>query len=76
MIISSDVDIPAVKMDVQGFECNVLDEMIQDLANHIQKVKFDFAPKWRKKMGCKDLLTRFINYGFEILDKMVLAASI
>jgi len=50
-IISKYADISLIKMDAQGFECNVLDGMSQDLANAIKKVKFEVCLNHLPKQG-------------------------
>ena len=63
-VISNYPDISLIKMDAQGFECNVLDGISQDLANAIKKVKFEVCLNHLPKQGCTDLFARFRNLGF------------
>jgi len=65
-IVSSKVTVPLVKMDVQGFECQILSGINQELANAIHFVKFEVSPKHLRSQGCEDLLARFREKGFDI----------
>ena len=58
------IDIPLMKLDAQGFECQILEGIGHDLANLIGKIKFEVAPKWLKGQHCNDLFTKFRNLGF------------
>ena len=65
-IVSPYPDIPLAKMDAQGFECNIIGGIGQDLANQIQKIKFEVSQNHLPKQNCHDLLERFRNLGFQI----------
>lgn len=60
------VNIPLIKMDAQGFECQILEGLHQNLANRIKKVKFEVTRRHLQPQGCMDLFDRFRNLGFEI----------
>ena len=53
-------------MDSQGFECQILEGFDQNLADKIQKVKFEVSGKYLRAQGCWDLFYRFRGLGFEI----------
>jgi hypothetical protein len=53
-------------MDVQGFECNVMDGISQNLANVIKKVKFEVALPHLRNQTCTDLFAKFRNLGFSL----------
>jgi FkbM family methyltransferase len=63
---NNNINIPLVKMDAQGFECQVLQGIDQNLADRIQKFKFEVATNHLRAQGCLDLFTRFRNLGFSI----------
>eukprot|EP00553_Chaetoceros_curvisetus_P004437 CAMPEP_0204612454 /NCGR_PEP_ID=MMETSP0717-20131115/540_1 /ASSEMBLY_ACC=CAM_ASM_000666 /TAXON_ID=230516 /ORGANISM="Chaetoceros curvisetus" /LENGTH=187 /DNA_ID=CAMNT_0051624545 /DNA_START=542 /DNA_END=1105 /DNA_ORIENTATION=- len=66
-IISSEYsDIAVMKLDAEGFECHILEGIGQDLANKLQKVKFEVDQNHLGKQKCTDLLTRFRDKGFDI----------
>jgi FkbM family methyltransferase len=65
-IISTYPDIALIKMDVQGFECHVMDGISQDLANRMNKVKFEVSLNHLRKQGCRDLFAKFRNLGFDL----------
>ena len=65
-ILSGEVTIPLVKMDAQGFECQVLDGTSQSVANHVRTIKFEMASKWLQHQNCLDLLPRFRQLNFNI----------
>ena len=60
------VNIPLIKLDAQGFECQILDGLHQNLANRIKKVKFEVAVQHLRPQGCMNLFDRFRQLGFEI----------
>jgi len=63
---STTLNIPLIKMDAQGFECQILEGLDQNLGDRIQKVKFEVARKHLLAQGCLDLFTRFRNLGFSV----------
>lgn len=65
-VLSTNIDVKLMKIDAQGFECNVLEGMGADIAKKIQQVKFEWARKWLFSQNCYDLLPRFRNFGFEL----------
>ena len=48
----NNLNISLVKMDSQGFECQILEGFDQNLADKIQKVKFEVAGKYLRAQGC------------------------
>ena len=58
--------IPLMKLDAQGFECNVLEGMNKDLANRVDIVRFEVSNQWLQAQGCTNLLERFRKFGFNI----------
>ena len=66
IVSSKNVNVPLTKMDAQGFECNVLSGMNQELADTLQLVKFEVARRHLGAQGCDDLLNRFRSKGFDI----------
>lgn len=58
-------NIRLVKMDCQGFECKAVDGW-GALANKMQVLKFEAAPKWLNAHGCLDLLDRVRRLGFNV----------
>jgi len=63
------VDFPLVKMDAQGFECQVLDGIDLNLIGKIYKIKFEIAPKWLSQQNCLNLLSKLRNLGYEIMSE-------
>lgn len=68
-ILNSDIDVKLMKMDAQGFECNILEGMGNDIANAIGAIKFEWAATWLTAQNCTDLLPRLRNYGFDVYSK-------
>ena len=58
--------IPLMKLDAQGFECNVLEGMSDDLAKRIDIVRFEVSNQWLQAQNCTNLLERFRKLGFNI----------
>ncbi|KAL3785108.1 hypothetical protein HJC23_006157 [Cyclotella cryptica] len=54
-----------VKMDAQGFECNVVDGM-GVLAKKMIGIKFEHEPKFLHAQGCVDLVSRIRRLGFKV----------
>ena len=65
-VLSNDVSIPLMKLDAQGFECQILDGWSPETAESINQIKFEVAGKWLNQQGCTDLLPRLRNFGFAI----------
>ena len=65
-ILSDNITIPLVKMDAQGLECQILDGLSNDIADNIQRLKFEYARKWLDGQGCVDLLPKLRSFGFAI----------
>lgn len=55
-----------VKMDVQGYECRLLKGMGTDIAEKIDVLKLEYAPKWLRGQGCMDLTPTLKKLGFGI----------
>lgn len=58
--------IPLMKIDAQGYECEILNGMGADIARMIERVHFENAKKWLKAQNCLDLTQRFEEYGFRV----------
>ncbi|CAB9501700.1 expressed unknown protein [Seminavis robusta] len=58
--------IPLVKLDAQGYECNVLEGMGVDLGRKIQTIKFEVATHHLQEQNCLDLFARLRSLGFHI----------
>ena len=56
ILYSKNIKIGLVKLDAQGFECNVLEGMGQELAQTIDVIKLEYAKKWLDAHECTDLL--------------------
>lgn len=54
------------KIDVQGFECNILEGMGQEIASKIDAVKFEYSGRKLWAQECFDLMPRFRAYEFVI----------
>ena len=68
-ILSCNISIPLMKLDAQGFECNILDGMSPEIATNIQQIKFELAQKWFRQQGCTDFLPHLRNkFGFNITN--------
>ena len=65
-INDENLNVPLIKLDAQGYECNILEGVGQKMASKIKKIKFEVARKWLVKQGCIDLFDRFRSLGFEI----------
>lgn len=70
-ILANDITVDLMKMDAQGYECNILEGMGKDVAKGIDVIKFEWADHWLKGHNCTDLLPRMRNYGFDIYKKYV-----
>lgn len=65
-INDENLNVPLIKLDAQGYECNILEGIGQKMASKIKKIKFEVARNWLVKQGCIDLFDRFRSLGFEI----------
>jgi FkbM family methyltransferase len=65
-IVKSDTNVKLMKMDAQGYECNIMEGMGQALASGIETLKFEWAPKHLNAQKCTTLLDRMRAYGFDI----------
>lgn len=65
-ILNAGLDIKLMKMDVQGYECKVMEGMAGEVASSIDAIKFEWAHKWLAGQKCYDLIPRLHNYGFDI----------
>ena len=65
-IIKSDTHVKLVKMDAQGFECNILEGMGQDVASGIETIKFEYSHAHLAAQNCTDLLGKMRAYGYNI----------
>ena len=63
---SENVHVGLLKMDAQGFECNVIEGMGQTLIN---LMKFEYATNHLHAHGCLDLLPKMSNHFFDIYRK-------
>eukprot|EP00814_Leptocylindrus_danicus_P017324 CAMPEP_0116013202 /NCGR_PEP_ID=MMETSP0321-20121206/5589_1 /TAXON_ID=163516 /ORGANISM="Leptocylindrus danicus var. danicus, Strain B650" /LENGTH=371 /DNA_ID=CAMNT_0003482713 /DNA_START=387 /DNA_END=1502 /DNA_ORIENTATION=- len=65
-ILRDNFEIKSVKLDVQGFECNVLNGMGSGIASSIDTIKFELSGKWLRGQGCTEtrLLKQFFDFGF------------
>lgn len=63
---NSGMDVPLVKLDAQGFECQILQGIDPPLAKTISKIKLEVAPKWLRQQGCLDLYQGFEKLGFTV----------
>ena len=64
--VPADYTIPVMKMDAQGFECNILDGMGPELASKIHYLRFEWGAAWMTGHNCTTLLPRLRQWGFEI----------
>mmetsp|Transcript_23291 Transcript_23291/g.26966 ORF Transcript_23291/g.26966 Transcript_23291/m.26966 type:complete len:449 (+) Transcript_23291:141-1487(+) len=65
-ILYSDIDVPLMKMDAQGFECHILEGMGHIIADAVDVIKFEWAAKWLRAQNCTDFLPRLRNYNFDV----------
>jgi len=65
-ILSDKIAVPLVKLDAQGFECQILDGTSKNIAKHVSTIKFEMASKWLRKQNCLDLLPRLRKLNFTI----------
>ena len=63
---SEKIKVGLMKMDAQGYECNILEGMGWDLAERFDIVKFEYASRWLSAQGCTDLIPRLSNYSFDL----------
>ncbi|GFH50182.1 hypothetical protein CTEN210_06658 [Chaetoceros tenuissimus] len=60
--------IPLIKMDVQGFECNVMAGMSVEIAKSVEIIKFEHAKRFLEAQKCTNLLPTMRELGFDIYD--------
>eukprot|EP00581_Thalassiosira_minuscula_P002454 CAMPEP_0183739286 /NCGR_PEP_ID=MMETSP0737-20130205/56665_1 /TAXON_ID=385413 /ORGANISM="Thalassiosira miniscula, Strain CCMP1093" /LENGTH=241 /DNA_ID=CAMNT_0025974043 /DNA_START=340 /DNA_END=1065 /DNA_ORIENTATION=+ len=65
-VLSHNISIPLMKLDAQGFECQILDGMSPEIAANIYQIKFEIDQNMLNQQGCKNLLPRLRNFGFVI----------
>ena len=65
-ILKSTVRIPLMKLDAQGFECEILNGFSPGIAANIRLIKFEMAAKWLDQQQCFDLLPRLRKFNFTI----------
>ena len=64
LLKSNAIHIRLMKMDAQGFECNILDGMGEDLANKIDVIKFEYSKTHMHGHDCLDLLKKIDRFKF------------
>ena len=67
-VLSDNVLIPLMKLDAQGFQCQILDGMSPEISANINQIKFEISPKWLDQQGCTNILCPV----FAILDSSLL----
>lgn len=67
-VLNTSVNIKLVKLDAQGYECNVLQGMGK-LAKQIQIIYFEYAKRWLDAQKCYNLLPSMREIGFKMFDK-------
>jgi FkbM family methyltransferase len=72
---AKNLHIPLVKLDVQGFECHVMEGMGYEIAQTIDTIKFEFATPWLHRQNCTNLLSRMRDYGFGIYKENTLTSG-
>ena len=72
---AKNLHIPLVKLDVQGFECHVMEGMGSEIAQTINTIKFEFATPWLDGQNCSNLLSRMREFGFDIYKKNILTSD-
>lgn len=60
--------IPLIKMDVQGFECNVMAGMSPEIAKAVETIKFEHGKRFLEAQNCNNLLSTMRDLGFDIYD--------
>lgn len=65
-ILNTGFNIPLMKLDAQGFECEILSGMSHEFAASLQHVHFEKADRFLKEHGCDNLLSKFRDLGFTI----------
>ena len=66
MNAGSEVIILLMKMDAQGFECDILEGMGEELATSVYHVHFEKADRFLNAHGCNDILARLRRLGYTI----------
>jgi FkbM family methyltransferase len=62
----TNIDIPLVKMDAQGFECHIVNGINIALAQQIYKIKFEVSRNHLRNQECNDLLEKLRQLDFQI----------
>ncbi len=65
-LLNGGFNVPLIKLDAQGFECEILKGMGKELASSVDHIHFEKEDIFLKPQGCNDLLARFRDYGFTI----------
>lgn len=68
-MLKPSVKVGLVKLDVEGFECRVLEGMGVQIPGRIDRVKFEYSRKLLHPVGCTNLLQRFEGLGLELYYK-------
>ena len=63
---ATSMNIRLMKMDAQGFECNVLSGMGAGIAKKIGIIKTEFATRFLRPHNCMDIVKRIRDYGFDV----------
>jgi len=63
------LNVKLMKIDAQGFECRVFEGMGVEIAEKVEQIKFEWAPRWVDGQNCTDLIPRIHGYGFDIYMK-------
>jgi FkbM family methyltransferase len=67
-VLSRNISIPLMKLDAQGFECQILDGMSYEIVANVHQIKFELDMHMMKDHHCMDLLPRLRKLGFSITD--------
>ena len=69
-INETNVEIPLLKLDAQGYECRILEGMGKkpSVADTIHQIKLEYAQKWLHGQNCTDLIHRLHDLGFDLYD--------
>mmetsp|Transcript_11894 Transcript_11894/g.25346 ORF Transcript_11894/g.25346 Transcript_11894/m.25346 type:complete len:346 (+) Transcript_11894:131-1168(+) len=65
------IKIKLMKMDAQGFECNILEGIGVLLAKTIDVIKFEYASQLLHQQGCMNLIQRLYGLGFIVSKQFV-----
>lgn len=59
-----------LKMDVEGYECDILLDNVEFIKNHVKYVQFEYASTWldnKDALSLKDIVSIFDNFNFYLL---------